>query len=491
MEIILKVLTSFLIFINLFYCTAIFISQYYDYKRLLILLKQRITERSYQNLIICSLFGLSLGLAFSNILISLVVLDVALLTNIFLIKKLVFKFTRRSVSLLFVHMIIISVIAIFFSNLVFYIFASLATLTLELLIIFTNFILIPYECVVRQFYINKAKKKIKTNRNLKIIAVTGSFGKTSFKNYLYSILCGQYNVIKTPGSVNTPMGICKFINNSLTPYDDILILEVGVDTPNTMKRFFKIFNPDIGVITSIGEMHLATFKTIENIQKEKMLLFNHLKGEKAKFYNKDCDLINISIKDNIHPYSLDEVKIESTSIEGTKFEYNNQTYFAPIFGKHQLINLIGAIKVAKYLNVKEEILTNRVSFVKAETHRLSVEKVNNTYVIDDAYNANFLGMSEAINIITSFSGIKGIILNGVIETGVKSKEINFTLGTLLGGFDEIVVLSNSSQYLKDGLKSINKKFKVFTKYSEGYAYLLKKDLNYVLLCSRADKEFIK
>ncbi|MCH5171895.1 MAG: hypothetical protein J1F31_03585 [Erysipelotrichales bacterium] len=491
MEIVLRIFISSFIFVNLFYCTAIFISQYYDYKRLLILLKQRTIECSYHNLIIFSLFCLSLGLVFNNVFISEIVICLALLINIFFTKKLIFKFTRRSISFLIIYLAAVSVSAIFADKISFYIFASISLLFQELLVIFSNLILSPYEHLIRRFYINKAKKKIKDNPNLKIIAITGSFGKTSFKNYLYSILCGQYNVIKTQGSINTPMGICKFINNSLTPYDDILILELGVDTPNTMKRFFKIFHPHIGVITSIGEMHLATFKTIENIQKEKLSLFNNLVGEKAKFYNKDCSLINVLNKDNTHPYSIEEIKIESMNIEGTKFEFNGNTYFAPIFGKHQLINLLGAIKVAKYLNVKEDILSNRLCFVKAENHRLSVEKINNTYVIDDAYNANFIGLSEAINTITSFTGTKGIILNGVIEAGTKTKEINFNLGCLLGNFDEVVILSNSSQYLKEGLESISKKFKVFSNYSEGYTYLLKHELNYVLLCSKADKEFIK
>ncbi|MCH5179958.1 MAG: hypothetical protein J1F32_01940 [Erysipelotrichales bacterium] len=491
MEIILKVLTSILIFINLFYCTAIFISQYYDYKRLLILLKQRIIERSYRNLILYCLFCLSFGFIFSNIFISIIILDIALFINLFFMKRLIFKFTRRSVSILVTYIIICFIIALFLNNLGLFIFSSISLLFQELIVIFTNFILVPYENSIRHFYIKKARKKINANPNLKIIAITGSFGKTSFKNYLFAILCGQYNVIKTPGSINTPMGICKFINTSLTPYDDILILELGVDAPNTMKKFFKIFNPDIGVVTAIGDMHLATFKTIENIQKEKLSLFNHLKGEKAMFYNRDCPLINVLNKENTHPYSINEIEILSMGIEGTKFVFNDHTYFASIFGKHQLVNLIGAIKVAKYLNIKDEILINRLCFIKAENHRLSVEKINNTYVIDDAYNANFIGLSEAIKTITSFSGSKGIILNGIIETGTKAKEINFNLGALLENFEEVVVLVNSSPYLKDGLKSISKKYKVFEKYSDGFSYLLKKELNYVLLCSRADKEFIK
>ena len=105
MEIVLKILTSVLIFVNLFYCTAIFISQYYDYKRLLILFKQKIIEKSYRNLFAFGLFCLALGIIFSNVLISLVILDVALFLNVLFSKKLIFKFTRRSISFLLLYFI--------------------------------------------------------------------------------------------------------------------------------------------------------------------------------------------------------------------------------------------------------------------------------------------------------------------------------------------------------------------------------------------------
>ncbi len=491
MEIVIRVILSIFSFFNLFCCTATFISQYYDNKRLLIVAKQRIIPPSYHNMITISLFCFSFGLIFKYSLWSLGILLVGLLINIFYRKQVTFKFTRRSLSFLFVYLLIIVLSAIFLNNYFLYAFHVLILLCTEIIVIFVNIMLCPYEHFVRKFYIGKAKRKLKNNPNLKIIAITGSFGKTSFKNYLYAILCGQYNVIKTPGSINTPMGICKFINSSLTPYDDILILELGVDAPNTMRKFFKIFHPDIGVITAIGEMHLATFKTIENIQKEKLSLFKNLKEEKAKFYNQDCKLISLTTKDNVHPYSLSEIKIISMSIEGTSFEYLNHVYFAPIFGRHQLLNLLGAIKVAKYLDIREDILVNRLNFVKAEKHRLSVEKINNTYIIDDAYNTNYLGISEAIGTLNSFSGSKGIILNGIIEAGSKAKEINFKLGTILASIDEVVLLKTANPDLKDGLRSVNKKFKVFAKYSEALAYLLKRDLNYILLSSKAENEFIK
>ncbi len=489
--IIVKLLSA-LVTSLIFYCSvSLFITQFYDEKRAMLLFKQRISVCSFENTITYAFISLSLGLVWFTNYLFLIPLIMAAFVKLIKDKRIKFHFTRRSVSLLTLGVITNIILCVFLSTHIYYILFLVMLLVPELLVVFFNYVLYPYESLIKEYYIKQAKEKIKHNKKLKIIAITGSFGKTSFKNYLYTLLSGQYTVIKTPGSVNTPMGICKFINDNLSDFDDYMILEVGVDAPNTMKKFFKIFTPDIGVITSIGEMHLATFKTLENIQKEKMELFANLKGEQLKVYNADCDLINVKKYDNCLEYSMNEIEILSSDINGTKFRYLNNSYNVSIIGKHQLLNLVGALKLSIRLGVRGELLKMRMGLIKAEKHRLSVEKYENTYLIDDAYNANLKGILEAIDVTMSFVGTKGIILNGIIEAGDKSYQINEEVAKALNGFDYIVLLDNAPKGLKETLKKEKLAFKSFLYYHDGLSFLLKKDLNYILLCSNAEKEYLK
>ena len=495
MEIAYGIIFYLIAALTIYYQISLFITQFYNAKRMLILEKQKLRGFQYNLFFLCSLFliFLSVGLAFEHIIYSDAIILIAFFISFLSYSKISFRFTRRSIILLVVSLLIIGAIICFKTLYVIYFLSILFILFPAFFVIVFNYLVYPIEYFVRQYYIKKAQKKLKMNKNLKIIAITGSYGKTSFKNYLYTILNGKLNVLKTPGSVNTPMGICKFINSELTPYDDYLILELGVDAPKSMKKFFKIFTPDLGIITSIGPMHIATFKNIENIRKEKLTLFDYVKDENGMFYNSDSKeiILNGRSKKSATGYSFKEIEILSQDYTGTTFKFQNHTCQVRLLGKYQLTNLIGAIKVAKYLSVNDEIIYQRLGSILPENHRMSIEVINNTKFIDDSYNNNFLELSSSIEILNNFVGTKGIILTGLIETGDKSDSINYQLGQLLINFQEIVVLSNSNKGLVDGLKSINKQYKTFDKYLDGLSYLKKKNLDYVLLCSNAHEEYIK
>ena len=494
MKTLIYILSYIVMVMLLYFKTSLFISQYYDAKRMILLEKQRYKEwnKNILKLVPFAFLLLSFGFIFYNPLIANILVLISLIFELIEIKKILFKFTRRSVTLL-IFSSLLPLIALININYITYSLIVLLIIFQSSLTIISNYILLPIELIIRSHYIRQVKRKINNAKNLKIIAITGSYGKTSFKNYLYSLLCGKYNVLKTPGSVNTPLGICKFINNNLTPYEDILILELGVDAPNTMKKFFKMFRPTIGIVTAIGEMHLATFKTIENIQKEKLSLFDEISDPNGMFYNKDSPYMDIdhNYKKVAHPYSLSDVSDITYSINGTEFTYKNNKCVVNLLGKYQLTNLIGAIKVSEYLGLPFDYIYKRLSLIKPEQHRMSITSTNTTIYIDDSYNANYLGLSEAINIVGNFNGKKGIILNGIIEAGASGDKQNYEIGQMIKVFDEVVVLDSSNEKLMEGLEKSRKKYKKCATYQEGLLYLKKKKLNYILLCSRAEKDFLK
>ncbi|MCQ2564728.1 MAG: UDP-N-acetylmuramoyl-tripeptide--D-alanyl-D-alanine ligase, partial [Clostridia bacterium] len=125
--------------------------------------------------------------------------------------------------------------------------------------------------VKNKHYIRLAKQKLK-NSKCKVIAITGSNGKTSVKNILQAMLETTYTCQCTPSSFNTPLGISKFINETLCPTTQFLILEYGARHLGDIKKLTKLFGADYGLVTTISAQHLETFKTINNIYKAKQQL---------------------------------------------------------------------------------------------------------------------------------------------------------------------------------------------------------------------------
>ena len=171
------------------------------------------------------------------------------------------------------------------------------------------------EKLKQKYYIKKAKEKLK-NYKTKTIAITGSYGKTSCKNYIYEFLKDKYNVLISPHSYNTLNGMLLTINKSLKPYHNYLILEIGVDEKKGMNKFINNFSFDYCAVTCIGYQHLSTFKTIDNIAKEKCKLLNA--STIMSIYNKDDFYIKIDIDKEKRLIKITDTGIGMTKEEAEK-----------------------------------------------------------------------------------------------------------------------------------------------------------------------------
>lgn len=484
---------------NTFHLFPLFIEQYYDAKRLLKVriqyLKNNLITRNF--IICCIITSLFFWIAPFSIPIAIIIFcTLSVLKSMFEFKK--FVITRRNLTLFCT----IVVFLVFFNVLLFFNFKIYFAITLLILFSFKSFILItfnyllfPFEYLIRLNYILKAKKRIKACPHLKIIGITGSYGKTSFKNYLFTLLSEKYSVLKTPGSINTKMGICKFINESLSPYDDYFIVEYGVDKLKGMDKLLSLIKPDISIITSIGNMHLSTFKNISNIKVEKLKLA-HASTSKIVFY--DYTNTHLSKDDFIclHsiPYGVSQIDEQSIDATGTTFIFQNETYKVKLFGKHHLTNLIGAIKVCEYLGLTKQEIKKGIFKITPPLHRLSIEKRKNILVLDDSYNSNFEGMKEAIRILNSFAGQKAIITPGIIEQGEEYYQTNFEIGKLLINLDKIYLVNEKNHpiykgYLDNGGNP--SKIHVMTSFLEAYKHMLKSKIDIVLIANDAKKIHLK
>ncbi|MDE5915312.1 MAG: hypothetical protein K2G71_01915, partial [Duncaniella sp.] len=154
-----------------------------------------------------------------------------------------------------------------------------------------NTLLKPVEARINRKYYDDAKRIIDGMPDLKIIGVTGSYGKTSTKHYLNRILSEKYDVLMTPGSFNTTMGVIRTIREYLKPYNEVFICEMGAKQPGDIKEICDLVHPSMGIVTAVGEQHLESFKTIENVQRTKFELVDALPADGLAVINDDFPFV--------------------------------------------------------------------------------------------------------------------------------------------------------------------------------------------------------
>lgn len=329
---------------------------------------------------------------------------------------------------------------------------------------------VPVEKAVATWYIWDAKKKLQSVKGIKVIGITGSYGKTTTKFILTRILSEAFNVLCTPQSFNTPMGVVRTIREQLKPQTQIFVCEMGAKNIGDIKEICDIVHPDYGIITSVGEQHLETFKTVNNVFKTKFELADAVKAKNGKVYiNGDSkEIINrIDNKDFLVYGSNSQVDYSIKNIvsgrDGSTFELDlgkeQITLTTKLLGLHSILNIAGAAALAYDLGVKPQDIRFAVSTLKPTEHRLELKNsVNRSLLIDDAYNANPEGSLEAVNVLSSFEGMKKVIITpGLIELGEREYDCNFNLGVAAGKACDVIILVgiNRSKPLADGVNSTN------------------------------------
>ncbi|MCH5327314.1 MAG: hypothetical protein J1E29_08960, partial [Duncaniella sp.] len=157
----------------------------------------------------------------------------------------------------------------------------------HLFVVAAVWILSPVESHINKGYYNDAARILSSMPSLKIVGITGSYGKTSTKHYLHRILSEHYETLMTPGSFNTPMGVIRTIREQMKPYTQVFICEMGAKQRGDIREICDIVHPSMGIITAVGPMHLETFKSIENVQKTKFELADAIPADGMVVVNND------------------------------------------------------------------------------------------------------------------------------------------------------------------------------------------------------------
>lgn len=335
-----------------------------------------------------------------------------------------------------------------------------------LYIILMALITLPFEGLVKYYFIHKAKMILNQQSRLIKIGITGSYGKTSSKNILNEILSEKYYVLSTPASFNTPMGLTITIREQLKAIHQVFIAEMGADKVGEIDFLSKFIRPQYAIITSIGPQHLNTFKTLENIISEKMRLVENLPVSGVCVINFDYETVrNYRIKNNckIIRYAIDhEADFMAKNIEyspnGSNFivvcSEGEYPFSTRLLGKHNISNILAGIALGRELGLSWELLQKAVSNVNYVEHRLQLKKINGFNYIDNAFNSNPEGARMSLEVLKLMPNHRYIVTPGMIDLGVKQHELNKQFGIQMKDNVDTVLLIGRKQTLPiyEGLK---------------------------------------
>ena len=363
----------------------------------------------------------------------------------------------------------------------------------------------PVEKGVNNHYINDAKAILRSNPDMTIIGVTGSYGKTSVKFFLQTLLQQKYSVLVTPESYNTPMGVVITIRKFMKPSHQIFICEMGARYVGEIREICDLVHPHHGIITSIGPQHLDTFGGIENVKKTKFELADALPEGGMLFLNGDNEYIADYLEqhggyDNVTFYHSEgsgegyvarDIKVSNLGTEFTVIapDGETETYQMKLIGAHNVINVMGAIAVANRFGIALKDLRIPVRRLRPVQHRMEMKENGNVTIIDDAFNSNPIGSKAAVETLALFDGTRILITPGMVELGEEEAEYNRKFGTYAADCCDWILLvgAKHTEPIREGILSKGfpeKKCLVFDKVEDAidYAYKIKgQGHRYILL----------
>ncbi len=335
-----------------------------------------------------------------------------------------------------------------------------------------NIINYPYERCVYYHYKHLAQSKLKSMSNLKIIGITGSYGKTSSKNILGDILNVKYNALPTPKNLNTYNGLIMTVNNHMDKFTDIFIAEMGAYVKGEIKGLCNLVHPKYGILTTIGTAHLESFGSEQNIIDGKFELIESLPSDGFAVLNgDDPKQVSYHLKNKVRVIWIgidnEDADVRATNIRcsgsGTTFEVylkgksDSYTFTTKLLGKHNVYNILAGIACGIEFDIPMDDLIRAVKGVRPVEHRLELKRLGNFYQIDDAYNSNPVGAKNACEVLSLMDGIRVVVTPGMIELGAKEEEYNREFGKQIATIakpDYVVLIGeNRTKPIYEGLVS--------------------------------------
>jgi UDP-N-acetylmuramoyl-tripeptide--D-alanyl-D-alanine ligase len=352
----------------------------------------------------------------------------------------------------------------------FVILAYLLSLVSFVFLGIVEILFLPIEFFAKALVILWAKEKLKKFPDLKIIAIAGSYGKTTMKQVLLEVLGVKFNVAATPSSINTPVGIARWIIRRFDSSLEIAIVEMGEHYCGDVKYLCKITPPDIAVVMGINEAHLERMKTLDNVENTIFEVVSFAKAGAEIYLNANDERVVKNFKKYVWPDHKLAFYGQRNNESGIKnYEFNPERLgwdvevedlekvFINLLGEYAIKNADAAIKIAQSLGMTKEEIKKGIANIKPIEHRLEpIKGAGGVLVIDDSYNGNPSGASEAIKVLSRFSNRRKVYITpGLVETGKAAPEVHREIGKQLAQVADVVILIRNSVtgFIEMGIQS--------------------------------------
>ena len=327
----------------------------------------------------------------------------------------------------------------------------------------------PIEKGISELYFRDAQRILKSRKDLIRIGITGSWGKTSVKFIIGTILEEKYHTLVTPASFNTPMGVTKVIRSKLEPGHRVFVAEMGARHVGDIKEMCRLVHPEIGILTSVGPQHLDTFKTLERVIGTKYELIDALPEDGMSFFADDGDICRglyektekEKMISGLDP-EYDDVWAENIrySAEGSTFELcmkeGRISCRSELLGELNIRNILLCAAVALRLGLTPEQIARGIGKIRPIEHRLQlIPNPGGMSVIDDAFNSNIRGAKQAFQVLKAFPEKRIVVTPGMVELGEKEYEMNREFGEAMADCCDVAILvgKKRSQAIGEGLRA--------------------------------------
>lgn len=329
-------------------------------------------------------------------------------------------------------------------------------IALSYLVMIAGYVMQPIERQISKSFMDEAEEILEQRPDLIKIGITGSYGKTSTKFILQTILAEKYDVLATPSSFNTPMGLTRVIREQLEQHHQVFLAEMGARHVGDIQELCDLVKPKYGVLTSVGAQHLETFGAIETVANTKFELIENLPEDGVAFFGGDnggwcdklyeratCEKYRTGIDGGFLSMYAEDITV---SPEGSRFvlcdaEGGRAQCHTRMLGRHNIENIVLACSVAKRLGLPLPQIAAGVNKTQPVEHRLQlINNPNGITVIDDAFNSNPVGAQAALDVLRSFPGRRVLVTPGMVEQGEQEQAINKAFGQQIPGSCDVLIL---------------------------------------------------
>ena len=320
---------------------------------------------------------------------------------------------------------------------------AITPVVLPFLLVGTNAITSVFENARNAKFVKKAEQVLAQTNMIKV-GVVGSYGKTSVKNILATILKEKYTVLATPESYNTPMGVAKTVMEMQTP-PKVFIAEMGARKQGDIAELCKMVKPDYAIFTGVCEQHIATFKNIESVYAEKSEIIKS--GAKTV-----CGAgLNKWLGGEQNAIVFDENNVKDVCLQATKTSFTlhldgeEMQVETTLLSRSAVENICLAATLCKQMGMTVEEIARGIKKLQPVPHRLQLLQSGDVYILDDGYNANIKGAKEAIEALTRFSGRKCIVTPGLVECGILEETLGGELGKAIAmaNIDKVILVGET------------------------------------------------